>query len=333
MYSRVEIPYCDTACQTTLLCDNPHDWRCKKPKFEKYLYDRNVSDMMEEQRQTKRWNSYDEMKKEARARSFSRPETYEEALERYVIIAKALYDVSRELSIGTADPQLLKLCRAEAKKGNKPDECKALKSSRPWKWRPDQLMWMMATVAKYESGFRRDVHSGEGDASRGDCQWKYNKDHPRAGQYAPAWAKNAHRVAGTCRSVCLGQINLGSGRTPGGWGARDLVGIDYDSTKRCLTVAGRHLAVHRSRCSRSSQATDWVTATFTGYGTGGACKINKAWPGHRAHTYRKFTTRPGPQNPRVQKYLDTLLKQNQQQQPQNEIQLQLVSFSRNYADD
>jgi len=335
MYSRVEIPYCDASCQDTLLCENEHDWRCKKPKFEKYLYNRNLSDFMDERRSNPhRWANYKELEAEAKAQSFTRPETYEEALERYVIIAKAAYDVSRELSIRAAkDPKLVKFCKSEAKQGRTPDKCRALKSSRPWRWAPNQLMYMMITVAIYESGLRRDVHSGEGFASRGDCQWEYNKGHPKFGQRAPAWAKNAHRIPGTCRSVCLGQINLGQGKTPNGWTADDLVGIDYDSTRRCFIVSGRHLAVHRLRCSRSSQTNDWITATFTGYGTGGSCKINKAWPGKRTGTYNALISRRPPQNPRVQEYLDTLLKQNQQQQQQqNEIQSQLVSFSMDYAD-
>lgn len=326
MYSRVEIPYCNEICQESPLCDNLHDWRCKRPIFEKWLYNQNLSNMIEEQKNTKQWNSYEDLEREARFQSYTRPETYEEAVERYVIIAKAIYDASRELSIMSADQQLIQFCKNEAKLKNNPTECQKLKLNRPWRWSPDHLMWMMATVAKYESGFRRDVHSGKGNAALGDCEWKYNKDHPRAGQRAPAGSKGSYRVPGTCRSACLSQINLGTGRTSNGWSIDDLVGIDYDSTKRCFITAGRYLATHRLRCTRSAQVTDWVMATFTGYGTGWACRINQAWPTHRFRTFQAFVSRPGPQNSKVQSHLDTLLYQNNQ----NPIQIQLVKFSLEY---
>ena len=87
----------------------------------------------------------------------------------------------------------------------------------------DALQAIVLTAIYHESGFRRDVHSGIGGWARGDKG----------------------------RSWCLGQIMLGeSGRrkVTEGWRADELVGIDAESTRRCLTVTTRYAAASLAAC-------------------------------------------------------------------------------------
>lgn len=138
---------------------------------------------------------------------YSRKETREEGTARYAIIAKAIDNVSD---------------------GN------------------DEMARMLVTVAFHESGFRRDVHEGVGEASRGDCEWwNGNK---RVAAYSPG----AHRLAGSCRSSCLAQINLGNNRlTDSGLRHKDLIGVDVDSTTRCMSEAAKRLNSNLSLCKRT----------------------------------------------------------------------------------
>lgn len=107
----------------------------------------------------------------------------------------------------------------------------------------DDMARLMLAVTFHESGWRRDVHSGIGNFARGDRG----------------------------KSWCLGQIMLGeSGRktVKQGWSARELVGLDLESTKRCLTVAGDHLERSRMAC-RKGKVEQGPGCEFAVYGGGG----------------------------------------------------------------
>lgn len=76
-----------------------------------------------------------------------------------------------------------------------------------------KLRKIVLTSLYHESGFREDIHSGKGPASRGDCKWTGK-------------GKKRKRVPGSCRSHCLGQLN--------GRKYSKLPGVDKASTTRCL---------------------------------------------------------------------------------------------------
>jgi hypothetical protein len=274
-YSRVALPTCDETCQKTLLCSNPNDWRCKAPQFNQQLYEEHLAQLR------KQGMPVDKAMAQARLMSFTRPETYQEGLVRYAVIAQAIADVSEETTqhlckqtcneestsahnacVGADKDQCIAQADADAKSCHQ--QC--IKNA-PWLWSRADLAFMIATVTDQESGFRADVHGGTGTLGRGDCEWKFSD-----GRKAAPFAKGAAPVAGTCRSVCLGQINIGTGKTPGGWSADDLVGLDYQSTKRCVTAVARVLSRSRTLCTRWNRGSgDWSKATFAAYGTGASC--------------------------------------------------------------
>ncbi len=275
-YSRVQLPACDETCQQTPLCDNPHDWKCKPPQFSQQLYDQNLRKLQSAGVTT------DKAKIDAKLLSFTRPESYEEGLVRYAVIAQTIADVSdettRHICKKTCDAQSDEThaacsssenktqCMSEADGSAKACHNQCTKDA-PWLWSRSDLAFMAATVTNQESGYRADVHGGTGALGRGDCDWRFSD-----GRVATPFAKGASPVPGTCRSVCLGQINIGNGKTPGGWSANDLVGVDYQSTKRCITSVARTLARARTLCTRWNKApTNWAKATFAAYGTGASC--------------------------------------------------------------
>jgi len=255
MYSYVPLKYCDETCQTTPLCDNKANWRCQKPKFRRELYEEFLTEFQ-------KYMPLKEAQEEARFRSYTRPETKEEGFARYLMIARAISSVSenstRHLCKQTCtDEDTLETCHKECN------------SSAPWIWKRTELAYMMMTIASQESGFRADVHGGIG-MGRGDCAWKYPDGRPAA-----PGATGARRDSSTCKSVCLGQINVGSGTTSEGWTADDLVGLDYESTKRCMTVTARILAQSRMLCTRwNKTGGNWAKATFAAYGSGSSCTIS-----------------------------------------------------------
>lgn len=107
---------------------------------------------------------------------------------------------------------------------------------------PKSLLWKyVISMIYHESGFRRDVHEGVGAASRGDCSWTKGENGIKT------------RVPGSCKSHCLAQIMLGprasNAKTSEGWTPDDLVGLDYQSTKKCLHVATRILDDAYQYCS------------------------------------------------------------------------------------
>jgi hypothetical protein len=108
---------------------------------------------------------------------------------------------------------------------------------------PRDELWRYALALTFaESGFRRDVHEGLGEASRGDCDWV---------EYEPG---KFRRIPGSCKSHCLIQRQLGplgrAHRTKEGWSAKQLVGTDYDSTWRCVSVGVRIVDAAYQSCSK-----------------------------------------------------------------------------------
>lgn len=102
-----------------------------------------------------------------------------------------------------------------------------------------RAVMVLAKLYHESTRFSKDVHAG---ASRGDSG----------------------------RSVCLGQIMRG-------WWIpskihESLAGLDYDATKRCVTVAYVALAHHKHRCVRKRKPSQRAVASiYAGYGTGYSC--------------------------------------------------------------
>lgn len=240
-FSTVDIPHCNKKCQETPACDNKGDWRCSKPIYNKYKHQTLINKFKNK--------SPEELKPYA----FKRYETYEEGLVRYVTIAKAIADVSYKATRNIC----INKCNT--------DDCKQnCKRKAYWRWDRKSLAYMMLVIAKNESGFRRDVHSGE---TGGDCRWE--KD----GRTVAPGTKGARRVPGTCKSVCLGQVHIGKNKIHKLEGT-DLVGIDIESTKRCFDIVARTLTKSRNFCSaRHPNHNDWARATFAAYGSGHSCRI------------------------------------------------------------
>lgn len=84
------------------------------------------------------------------------------------------------------------------------------------------IRYMLASM-RYESGFRRDVHAG---AAKGDRN----------------------------RSWCLGQLMFGTNGerylSKYGWKVKDLVGVDYAPTRRCLTIMAHYFTRAKNYCDR-----------------------------------------------------------------------------------
>jgi hypothetical protein len=274
MYSQIPIDYCDDNCQKTPLCDGS-DWKCKPPRYDSVIYEDTVEKLVA------RGYSLEEASVKAKPLSYTRPETYKEGLVRYVVIAKSVADASLNATAGlcsnkcsSLDDLSQKVCR---------DSC-ALTAI--WSGDRNDLALAMLTVTKYESGWRADVHGGVTPAGRGDCNFRYPD-----GRWARPRAKGASLVRGTCRSVCLGQINLGKGYVTymrKAYRANDLVGIDYASTSRCMSIVARNLSSSRSFCSSwySGNHSNWAGAMFSKYGSGNSCDVPRLLG--RSNTFRYF---------------------------------------------
>lgn len=161
-----------------------------------------------------------------------RLETEAEGRARYETIARALDAVSLE---ATSAPE-----------GERP----------LWPWPRRELVAGLLTIARHESGFRRDVHEGVGPAA-----------------------------VGSGKDVCLVQIRTGGldGRR-GGWLGRDLVGLDAGSTARCLRAGAELLARSRWSCARGGA---WFAPAVALYGSGVSCGTRRSWVQVRAATYRR----------------------------------------------
>lgn len=95
-----------------------------------------------------------------------------------------------------------------------------------WKFPAGQLWRYLLAIAYHESGFRRDIHTGIGLAALGDCKWR-----------------KGELVKGTCRSHGLFQSLFSNPKLTKhfGYGARDIIGDDLETTKRSVLVATKHL--------------------------------------------------------------------------------------------
>jgi hypothetical protein len=276
MYSQVPIPYCDTECQQQPLCADESLWKCKPPRLDPGLY------QQETQVRVAQGMDFESAAAEAKPRSYTRPETYEEGLVRYRVIAEAVAHGSLRSSANVCKQQCQSLT----------DEAEVAACHRscnfyaPWKWNYKELAYLTLTVWGMESGYRADVHGGVGPAGRGDCGYlKGNKQ-------VSAATPGAKRY---CKSVCLGQANVGLGYTVVGgqrWYADDLVGIDLASTQRCAMATMQTLARARTYCAgpMAPATRDWAGATLSMYGTGSKCDAPKLMV--RSNVFYQMTRHP-----------------------------------------
>ena len=170
------------------------------------------------------------------------------------------------------------------------------------KWiTPKDRLWKYTLTAVHaESGFRRDVHEGVGEASQGDCSW----------EGLPGKRK---RVRGSCKSWCLGQVLLGTrgqtmtlnsdGKTfTRGWYGKQLVGLDEEHTRRCLSTVVRYMDRAASYCVKNLGKGQDVRCVMGAYG-GGNLPFADARLLARARTYNKLLAAPRTPNEKVLRLL------------------------------
>lgn len=205
-----------------------------------------------------RWSPY--------YKAYVRRETKEEALRRYLLIARVIEKTATVMSApvklddGTEKPA-------------------------PWPWSVSDLALSLVTIANHESGFRRDVHSGVGPSALGDCAyWDI-----RGRRISPEHARAVGAAARTsCRSVCLMQINTGGlERARFGYMGKEMVGLDEASTERCFAAGAQAFAEARARCA-ATRMHDWFARSVTSYGTGALCEKDAAWTEARVNTFARI---------------------------------------------
>jgi hypothetical protein len=197
--------------------------------------------------------------------SFVHKETLEEALRRYLVIAKAIEKVAVQMSTpikradGTEEPP-------------------------SWSFGQNDLAQALVTIAQHESGFRRDVHSGVGPAALGDCTYW-----DQTGQRVPLDRARGTRVTRTsCKSVCLMQLNTGGlERSRFGFVGKEMIGLDEASTERCFVAGARAFAEAQARCA-PTRSWDWFARSVTSYGTGALCEKDADWTKARVNTFEKI---------------------------------------------
>ncbi|MBK8258848.1 MAG: hypothetical protein IPK82_40090 [Polyangiaceae bacterium] len=196
--------------------------------------------------------------------TFVRQENREEALKRYLDIARAIEKVADD--------------------STKPTTVGDVTEPAIWPWSAEDLARSLATIAYHESGYRRDVQTGIGKSALGDCGYWGAK-----GQKLGAEEARATGAQYLCRSVCLVQINTGglSGQRYGMLG-KDMVGLDSASLQRCFSAGARAFANARGRCATQKSA-DWFTKTIASYGTGKACETEESWVSARVSTFEKLS--------------------------------------------
>jgi hypothetical protein len=116
-----------------------------------------------------------------------------------------------------------------------------VRERRAWLFPPGRLLPFLQTIIFHESGLRRDIHSGVGYLSRGDCQWRVVNG-------------RKVKVEGSCRSSCLVQAIHETGVQLAGFTGDELVGVSYERTKRCLTVGARAAELAAVACRRWDEA-------------------------------------------------------------------------------
>lgn len=195
--------------------------------------------------------------------AFVRQETKDEALKRYLDIARSIEKVADEAT--------------------KPTTVDDVEQAAMWPWAAEDMARALATIAFHESGFRRDVQTGIGKSALGDCGY-WNAKGVKVGA-EEARATNAQYM---CRSVCLVQINTGGLQgTRYGLTGKELVGLDRASIEKCFSAGARAFANARGRCA-ATKTDDWFKKTIASYGTGKACETDEAWVSARVATFEKL---------------------------------------------
>jgi hypothetical protein len=302
IHSRSQI-VCDETCQRTPICSEP-SLLCEAPKFSESLFNSKLDIKQQSLLTADQWKIYEQ---QVRFSSFTQAESYDEGVERYATIAEAVHLTAEKLSWRGINKKCKDLCT------NAPfsDDCKSCQKHRPWAYAPKELEQAILTVFLHESGFRQDVHAGEAPLGRGDCKWMDIKTKKRTSPFA----KNGTPIPGTCRSVCMGQINLGPDQKFGFY-ADDLVGTDLQHTMNCAEVTGRLLAQARNRCN-GAEVGDIAMAMFSAYGTGGRCnsgglgsKVPAKWALDRAKTYRRLKSAPTELSEKAKKALGVVKEED-----------------------
>ncbi|HZF56185.1 MAG TPA: hypothetical protein VE093_46540 [Polyangiaceae bacterium] len=198
--------------------------------------------------------------------AFVRKETREEALQRYLMIARVIEKTAVAMTTPTKHED-------------------GTEEVAPWPWAASELAQALVTIAHHESGFRRDVHSGIGPSALGDCAYWDLKGNRMSLEHARA-AGVAVRTA--CRSVCLVQINTGGlDKARFGYTGREMVGLDEASTERCFAAGARAFADARARCA-ATRVYNWFERSVTSYGTGAFCEKDAAWTAARVNTFERI---------------------------------------------
>jgi hypothetical protein len=304
-YSQTPVKYCDAECAATPLCENEHDFRCKPPVFNKSLYVHRQSQLRAE------GMGAEEAIEEAIPLSYTRPESYEEGLARYYIIADQIVKAAQDNSYG--------YCLAENECKLRPtdhtgegsyQECyKHCYDKRIWKKSTEQLVWSLFTVSTFESGWRADVQAGTGWAGRGDCEWSTTvelEDGTEVQRKVRAWTDGAAPVVSTCRSFGLTQVMFGNPpRTMSAWNTQytydQVMGLDAGSTYASLNLAARYLSMGERGCRGVDH--DWAWAMFSMYGSGAGCKITSAK--RRSSRFWKWAHKPN-QKKLAEEHLEAL---------------------------
>lgn len=162
-------------------------------------------------------------------------------------------------------------------------------SDAKWKTPRDRLWRLALTMMFHESGFRRDVHEGIGSAAKGDCDW--------TGPYG-----KRVRIPGTCKSHCLGQILLGTrGRTTTeGWSGKDITGLDYESTRKCMYLVVKYIDRAWQRCVVDGGPS---AACIVNNYAGGTLRMDDWRLLGRVKTYNKVASAPTELSETVQRLL------------------------------
>jgi hypothetical protein len=195
--------------------------------------------------------------------AFVRQENRDEALKRYLDIARSIENV--------------------AQRATKPTKVDDVEQPAMWPWAAEDLSRALATIAFHESGYRRDVQTGLGRSALGDCGYWNAK-----GQRVGAEEARATSAQYVCRSVCLVQINTGglSGKRYGLQG-KDMVGLDRAAIEKCFTAGAQAFSNARGRCAQT-RTEDWFRKSIASYGTGKACETQDTWVNARVATFERF---------------------------------------------
>ena len=208
----------------------------------------------------------------ARDKRWYRYESWTEGVRRYALLADVVVDLAASMTWHKHAT-----CPPPGRGASTQPACRRLYRERPWSGNERHLERLLVTVMSHESALRRDIHSGY---TRGDCD------------YTTIGGKQTV-VVGSCRSHCLGQVQVPRGRkTKRGYTSEDLVGIDRASTERCLETVIDVLAGARNACVRQNHGREGAYPACTMGLYGGVA----GWSGDpriaaRAKTYHTLSYR------------------------------------------